>query len=250
MIDADHSGTVINTAALSRFLRNAQRQVGLAGEVNVLITSDERMLGLNREFRRNDKPTDVLAFPSSLNGKLRVTGDIAISAQIARANAEALGHPLESEIKILLLHGLLHLAGYDHESDNGEMARVEQGLRAKLKLPTGLIARTKRSGNRKTLVVPSAPGRAFGMGRGNRGSKQPAEGGRNQEENGRAFAKNIQRGTKDRSGSFASGIRISGAKAQKSRVNRSGPVEAVPFLKASVPKASSSVNPRRARRTL
>ena len=217
MIDADHSGTVINTAALSRFLRNAQRQVGLAGEVNVLITSDEKMLGLNREFRRKDKPTDVLAFPSSLNGKSRVAGDIAISAQIARANAEALGHPLESEIKILLLHGLLHLAGYDHESDNGEMARVEQGLRAKLKLPTGLIARTKRSGNH--------------------------------EENGSAFAQDIQRGTKDRSGSFASGIRISGAKVRKSKVNRSGTTEAVPFPKASVPKASSSVNPRSARRT-
>ena len=217
MIDADHSGTVINTAALSRFLRNAQRQVGLAGEVNVLITSDEKMLGLNREFRRNDKPTDVLAFPSSLNGKSRVAGDIAISAQIARANAEALGHPLESEIKILLLHGLLHLAGYDHESDNGEMARVEQGLRAKLKLPTGLIARTKRSGNREV--------------------------------NGSAFAQDNQRGTKDRSGSFASGIRISGAKAQKSKVKRSGTAEAVPFPKASAPKASSSVNPRSARRT-
>ena len=217
MIDADHSGTVINTAALSRFLRNAQRQVGLAGEVNVLITSDEKMLGLNREFRRKDKPTDVLAFPSSLNGKSRVAGDIAISAQIARANAEALGHPLESEIKILLLHGLLHLAGYDHESDNGEMARVEQGLRAKLKLPTGLIARTKRSGNH--------------------------------EENGGALADDIRRRTKDRNGSFASGIRISGAKARKAKVNRSGAAEAAPFPEASVPKASSSVNPRSARRT-
>jgi len=185
MIDSDHFGTSFNTVALSRFLRNAQRQVGLAGEVNVLITSDEEMRSLNREFRRKNKPTDVLSFRSSLNGKSGIAGDIAISAQIARANAEALGHSLESEIKVLLLHGLLHLAGYNHESDNGKMARLEQRLRGKLKLPIGLIARTKRKGNTKTPVVPAAVGRAFGMGRVNRGSNQPAEGGRNHEENGR-----------------------------------------------------------------
>jgi probable rRNA maturation factor len=152
MIDPDHPGSSsqIKKKELDQFLRSATRAVGLAGEVNVRITSDQEMRRLNREFRGKNKPTDVLSFPASSNGKSSLSGDIAISAAIARQNAEALGHTFESEIKILLLHGLLHLAGHDHESDRGEMAALEQKLRAKLKLPLGLIART---------VEPAAPGR-------------------------------------------------------------------------------------------
>ena len=217
MIDSDHFGTSINTAALGRFLRNAQRQVGLAGEVNVLITSDEEMRRLNREFRRKNKPTDVLSFRSSLNGKSGIAGDIAISAQIARANAEVLGHPLESEIKVLLLHGLLHLAGYDHESDAGKMARLEQRLRAKLKLPMSLTERTRTAGSKCNLVVPAAPGRAFGMGRANGRAKKTIEGGRNHANHGR---------------NRRSALRAK----EKFVINRNGTAEAVPF-----PKASSSV---------
>src|SRR5947209_13087383 len=144
MIDPDHPAisSEIKTKELDRFLRSATRFVGLSGEVNVRITSDEEMRRLNREFRGKDKATDVLSFPVSDLGKANVSGDIAISAQIARDHAEALGHTFESEIKILLLHGLLHLAGHDHEADRGEMAALEQKLRAKLKLPLGLIART------------------------------------------------------------------------------------------------------------
>ena len=124
-------------------MRAAQRMVGISGEVNVLVTSSAQMRRLNRNFRGKDKPTDVLSFPAAQNGKVKLAGDIAISKEIARTNAKTLGHSLETELKILLLHGLLHLAGHDHEQDQGEMATVEQRLRAKLKLPTGLIERSE-----------------------------------------------------------------------------------------------------------
>lgn len=145
MIEADHSGPGlrISISALERFLQTAQRNVGLEGEVNVLLTSNRQMRSLNRKFRGKDKPTDVLSFPaSSANSRAKPAGDIAISLEIARENARTLGHSLETELKILFLHGLLHLAGHDHESDDGEMASFERELRAKLKLPMGLIART------------------------------------------------------------------------------------------------------------
>ena len=90
---------------------------------------------LNRRFRRKNKPTDVLSFPRPSGG------DIAISADIARENAARYGHSVAAELKILVLHGLLHLAGYDHESDNGRMARAEARLRSQLKLPASLIDR-------------------------------------------------------------------------------------------------------------
>lgn len=110
----------------------------------MLITSNAKMRRLNRDFRGKDKPTDVLSFPARQNGNVRLAGDIAISKEIARRNAKALGHSLGTELKVLLLHGLLHLAGHDHERDRGEMAALEQKLRAKLKLPTGLIERISR----------------------------------------------------------------------------------------------------------
>lgn len=98
------------------------------------------MRTLNRTFRKKNKPTDVLSFPSVSPG---VAGDIAISLEIAAENAAELGHPLATEVKILILHGMLHLAGYDHEVDDGEMYRREAALRQKLKLPVGLIERTQ-----------------------------------------------------------------------------------------------------------
>ena len=123
MLDPDHPGSSsqIKTAGLHRFLRRAQREIGLAGQVNVRITSSREMRRLNREFRGKDKPTDVLSFPADQNGKVKLAGDIAISFEIAQENAKALGHPVQTELKILLLHGLLHLAGYDHDADQGEM---------------------------------------------------------------------------------------------------------------------------------
>jgi probable rRNA maturation factor len=107
------------------------------GEVDVLIAGNQRLRELNRRFRRKNKPTDVLSFPRPSGG------DIAISADIARDNARLYGHSLADELKVLVLHGMLHLAGHDHESDNGRMARAEARLRARLKLPASLIDRAK-----------------------------------------------------------------------------------------------------------
>ena len=99
MVEADHpdSTSPIDMLSLRRFLVRAQREVRLDGEVNVRITSDAEMRRLNREFRRKDKPTDVLSFPLSCNGNSDLAGDIAISADIAYANAGALGHPTRHE---------------------------------------------------------------------------------------------------------------------------------------------------------
>jgi probable rRNA maturation factor len=123
---------------LSRFATQAQRLLGLQGEVSICITSSREMQALNRRFRKNHKATDVLSFPSQSKG---VAGDIAISLEVAASNAETLGHSLATEVKILILHGLLHLAGYDHEVDDGEMMEREAALRREFKLPVGLIER-------------------------------------------------------------------------------------------------------------
>jgi probable rRNA maturation factor len=130
----------VSAAQLQRFARRAQKLAEVQGEVDILIATNKRLRDLNRRFRRKNKPTDVLSFPRSSGG------DIAISAQIALDNAQHYGHSLVSELKILVLHGMLHLAGYDHESDNGRMARVESRLRSQLKLPASLIDRTHTNG--------------------------------------------------------------------------------------------------------
>ena len=129
--------------ALNRFLAQAQAAVGLRGQVSVLLTTDAAMRRLNRRFRGIRKPTDVLSFPAAAapSGPEAVAGDLAIGVPTARRQAIEHGHALASEIKILILHGLLHLAGYDHEADNGRMARRERQLRARLGLPGGLIER-------------------------------------------------------------------------------------------------------------
>ena len=100
------------------------------------------MRSLNRRFRGKNRATDVLSFPSQAPG---VAGDIAISLEIAARNANALGHDLATEVKILILHGMLHLAGYDHEIDDGEMQEREASLRQKFNLPLSLIERTHTS---------------------------------------------------------------------------------------------------------
>ena len=128
--------------ALNRFLARARRAAGLRGAVNVLLTTSAEMRSLNRRFRRKAQPTDVLSFPAEPGARKQFAGEIAISAEIAAQNAHALGHSPAEEVKILVLHGVLHLRGYDHQCDNGQMARREKQLRAKLHLPLGLIERT------------------------------------------------------------------------------------------------------------
>jgi probable rRNA maturation factor len=130
----------VSAAQLQRFARRAQTLARAKGDVDILISSNQRLREFNRRFRRKDKPTDVLSFPRPSGG------DIAISAQIALENAQRYGHSLAAELKVLVLHGMLHLAGYDHESDNGRMARVESRLRSQLKLPASLIDRAHAGG--------------------------------------------------------------------------------------------------------
>ena len=128
---------------LAGFLRDAQSAAKLRGQVTVLLTTDTAIRRLNRQFRGKNKATDVLSFPANAPGPLKIAGDLAISIPTALRQAGERGHSLTIEIKVLMLHGLLHLAGYDHETDKGEMARREQKLRAKLRLPHGLIERTE-----------------------------------------------------------------------------------------------------------
>lgn len=129
-------------AALTRFARRARKLAGISGDVAILVTGNRQLRDLNRRFRRKDKATDVLSFPHS-NGE---GGDIAVSADMAKQNAARYGHEPLEELKILVLHGMLHLAGYDHEADNGRMAARELALRAQLKLPVSLIERSSRRG--------------------------------------------------------------------------------------------------------
>jgi probable rRNA maturation factor len=138
---------------LSRFLSAAQAAVRLRGQVTVLLTTDAAIRKLNRQFRGKNKATDVLSFPAEGLGAHGIAGDLAISVTTALSQAAEQGHSLSTEIKVLILHGLLHLAGYDHEVDEGKMARRERLLRAKLKLPQGLIERTEA----KPRAIKSAP---------------------------------------------------------------------------------------------
>ena len=114
------------------------------GDLSIALVSDRRMRALNRQFRGKDKVTDVLSFPSDERGFM---GDIVIASAVARKQAGTAGHTVQTEIRVLALHGLLHLLGYDHEDDDGRMARVEAKLRKKAGLKEGLI---ERAGPRKT----------------------------------------------------------------------------------------------------
>ena len=131
----------VRARALQEFAARAQSAVRIRGEVDILITSSARLRYLNLRFRRKDAATDVLSFPAT--GDKYRAGDIAISGDMAAANARRLGHSSADELKILTLHGLLHLVGYDHELDSGEMARKEACLRRSLGLPEALIERAE-----------------------------------------------------------------------------------------------------------
>jgi probable rRNA maturation factor len=159
----------LNQETLERFVLRARRAVGLRGMVNVLVTSSTAVRSLNRQFRLQNAETDVLSFPSMASfsksrKQANLAGEVAISADIARQNSDQLGHAAGEEIKILALHGILHLAGFDHERDNGEMARKELKLRRALGLPAALIERAQsQRGQRSTL--PRRTTRATGARR-------------------------------------------------------------------------------------
>ena len=120
---------------------------GARGSVSIAIVSDAVMRGLNRRFRGKDKATDVLSFLPDLalqgggDARRRFLGDLAIARGVATRQARQFGHSVQTELQILALHGLLHLMGYDHETDRGQMGRLEDQLRQRAGLPSGLIAR-------------------------------------------------------------------------------------------------------------
>ena len=110
------------------------------GTMTIAIVPDGRVQQLNRRYRGKDSATDVLSFPSDERGYL---GDVVIAAGVARRQARQAGHSLQHELRVLALHGLLHLLGYDHERDAGRMARVEARLRLRGGLREGLIERQR-----------------------------------------------------------------------------------------------------------
>lgn len=128
-----------NKRILRQFARKLQRRVAGGSAFTCLITNDNELRRLNREFLGRDYATDVLSFPGvPAHGAL---GDIAVSIERAEAQAQEFGHCRLDELRILMLHGLLHLNGMDHERDDGEMERAERRYRAEFNLPLTLIAR-------------------------------------------------------------------------------------------------------------
>ena len=166
--DTPRSERVPSQRTLARFLREAQAAVRLRGQVTVLLTTDDEVRLLNQRFRGKNKATDVLSFPAggpiAEQAAGRVAGDLAISIPTALRQAMEQGHSLAIEIRVLMLHGLLHLAGYDHETDAGEMARRERLLRARLRLPQGLIERAGESGSGRRVRKATRPSRLTAKG--------------------------------------------------------------------------------------
>jgi probable rRNA maturation factor len=124
------------------------------GDIAVALVSDRHIAALNRQYRGKDEPTDVLSFPANAGspapGPGGHLGDIVIATGVARRQAREAGHSYAAELRVLALHGLLHLLGYDHEdpADGGRMARAEARLRRRGGLTAGLIARA-RTGRRR-----------------------------------------------------------------------------------------------------
>jgi probable rRNA maturation factor len=143
----------LSTRALESFLLRVRRELDLKqAQVTVCLVSDAEIAGMNESFRKKRGPTDVLSFPAvklrqSRRSKRRPVssvpdsakteaslGDIAIAPAVAKRNAKNFGRTLPAELKILILHGVLHLLGFDHEADHGEMDRTEKKLRRRLGL--------------------------------------------------------------------------------------------------------------------
>jgi probable rRNA maturation factor len=127
----------LRRAELRAFFDDVVRRVARGKRITCLITSDRELRRLNRRFRGKNYATDVLSFP--MDGG----GEIAISLDRAMEQAREYGHAVADEVRILMLHGVLHLAGMDHETDSGEMARAEVRWRRRLGLPNGLIERAE-----------------------------------------------------------------------------------------------------------
>jgi probable rRNA maturation factor len=149
VVVSDEAGRAVRVGALARWLeRTAPARA--RGHISVALVSDARSRALNRRYRRVDRPTDVLSFPAFALSTARASarrapdhflGDIVIARGVAKRQAREVGHPELAELKVLALHGLLHLIGYDHETDSGQMRRLEQRLLQQAGISKGLILR-------------------------------------------------------------------------------------------------------------
>lgn len=120
----------VSPARLRRVLRGAASALRVKGEVSLVLAGDRLLHRLNRTYRGKDRPTDVLSFPAG--GGEAGLGDVVVSVQTAERNARGLGRTLGQELDVLALHGFLHVLGYDHETDDGTMDRLERRLRRRL----------------------------------------------------------------------------------------------------------------------
>jgi len=145
VIENQQRRVAVRLKPLEEFLDKVRKEIGLGAEcVAVRLIGDAEMTRLNETYRKKSGPTDVLSFPAqeqSKPGSLarqvrwargKFLGDIAIAPAVARRNAKSLGRALPEELRVLILHGVLHLLGYDHESDQGEMERIEMRLRRRV----------------------------------------------------------------------------------------------------------------------
>ena len=132
----------LDRKGLRAFAETLRDRVTQSRPFDVLVTRDAELQRLNREFLSHDYPTDVLSFLSEFEDGF--IGELAISLDRARAQAAEHGHDVDTELRILMLHGTLHLAGMDHENDKGKMRRLETRLRKELGLPSGLIERVRK----------------------------------------------------------------------------------------------------------
>lgn len=134
----------VNRSSLREFAARLSAELAGGRPFCCRVTSDKEVRALNHRFLGKDRPTDVLSFPSGSG--IGTLGDIAIAFPCARRQALALGHSPDVELRVLLLHGVLHLLGYDHETDRGRMRRAEERWRARLGLPHSLTGRARRAG--------------------------------------------------------------------------------------------------------
>ena len=151
LVGDEHGRRVPSATGLGRWLRTIA-PVRARGTVSIALVSDARVRALNRRYRGVNHTTDVLSFPSTATPRptshgpqVFVLGDIVIARGVARRQAREAGHSELTEWRVLALHGLLHLLGYDHERDGGRMRRAETRLRRRAGLPGGLIERAGRA---------------------------------------------------------------------------------------------------------
>jgi len=142
----------IRVDLIKRLLERAARSMKVSGELALVFAGDSLLRRLNRDYRFKDKPTDVLSFESQ--GEDMGLGDVFISVATARRNAGRFSRTLDRELEILALHGFIHVLGYDHETDNGEMEALERRLRARLLTRPGASPRPAKATPRSRAASP------------------------------------------------------------------------------------------------